>query len=247
MNRIIIKPEEVALGVCDVSLTDDRAEHLRRILKVLPGHSVRVGLLDGPLGLAEVVRVDEESVQLHCRWEDSVPSVPRVDLLLAAPRPKVLKRLWPQLAALGVGSVCITNAEKVERNYFDTHVLDTAFIRAQLIEGLQQCGDTHLPRVTVHRRLKVLLEDELNMEMDTRLRLIAHPIGGARMRGIIQAGNPDRILLAVGPEGGWTEYELALFARHGFTAVSSGARILRSDTACIALLAVLHEELGCSP
>ena len=90
------------------------------------------------------------------------PSRPPVDLLLALPRPKVLRRLWAQIAALGVGRIILTNAARVERNYFDTHVLSAACYQPLLIEGLQQARDTRLPAVTVHRQFKVLLEDELD-------------------------------------------------------------------------------------
>jgi RsmE family RNA methyltransferase len=51
------------------------------------------------------------------------------------------------------------------------------------------------------------------------------------------------VLLAVGPEGGWTTYETGQLEAHGFTGVQLGARTLRTDTACIALLAVIHHEL----
>ncbi|MDD2237931.1 MAG: RsmE family RNA methyltransferase [Kiritimatiellae bacterium] len=246
MNRIILEPKELEADGCEVLLTDARAAHLRRVLNVVPGQTVRVGLLDGPLGVGEVVRIEAEGVLLRCRWEPVVPEVPRVDLLLALPRPKVLKRLWAQLAALGVGRVYITNAERVERNYFDTHVLKESFIRGRLIEGLQQCGDTRLPRVSVHRRLKVLLEGDWSAEKEGCERLVAHPAGGVCLSEYIPLRHPERALLAVGPEGGWTEYELALFEKHGFASVSAGERILRSDTACLALLAILHEWMNFS-
>ena len=51
------------------------------------------------------------------------------------------------------------------------------------------------------------------------------------------------MLLALGPEGGWSDYERDLFERHGFVGVGLGPRILRSDTAVIALLALVHEAL----
>jgi 16S rRNA (uracil1498-N3)-methyltransferase len=56
-----------------------------------------------------------------------------------------------------------------------------------------------------------------------------------------------RVLLAVGPEGGWTGYERRMFERCGFTLVSMGPRTLRSDTACIALLALAHAGVRLSP
>ena len=90
------------------------------------GHEVRVGVLDGPRGVARVESITEAAIALRCTFESDVPPRPHVDLLLAVPRPKVMRRLWAQIAALGVGRIILTNAEKVERNYFDTHILMTS-------------------------------------------------------------------------------------------------------------------------
>ncbi len=96
--------------------------------------------------------------------------MPAVDVLLALPRPKVLRRLWAQLAALGVGRIMLTNASRVERNYFDTHVLEAATYRPLLIEGLQQARDTRLPVVSVHRRFRILIEADLSALSDASTR-----------------------------------------------------------------------------
>src|SRR5688500_19330680 len=99
---------------------------------------------------------------LHCAFEAAPAPRPPVDLLLALPRPKVMRRLWAQLAALGVGRILLTNAARVERNYFDTHVLTSDCYRPLLVEGLQQARDTRLPVVSIHRQLKILVEDHLD-------------------------------------------------------------------------------------
>jgi RsmE family RNA methyltransferase len=54
------------------------------------------------------------------------------------------------------------------------------------------------------------------------------------------------VLLAIGPEGGWNDFERGLLEGHGFTPVGLGSRTLRTDTACIALLALVHEALRAS-
>ena len=68
---------------------------------------------------------------MRCEFEATTPARPRLDLLLALPRPKVMRRLWSQLAALGVGQVILTNAARVERDYFGTHVLDAGRLHAR--------------------------------------------------------------------------------------------------------------------
>ena len=170
MNVILVEPGEIQDGC--VTLTGDRARHVRSVLRAAIGQAIRVGVLNGPLGAGVVQALDEHHVQLACRWDETLPPRPPVDLLLAVPRPKVLNRLWAQLAAMGVGRIILTNAERVERPYFDTHVLGEAHYRPLLIEGLQQARDTRLPLVTVHRRFRVLLEDELDALSDAGVRIV---------------------------------------------------------------------------
>ena len=110
MNLILLEPAELDhAGI--VNLTGNRSAHLIHVLKIGEGDEVRIGVVDGPIGMGTVTSVADGSVGLRCNFERTVPSRPAVDLLLAVPRPKVLRRLWAQLAALGVGRIVLTNAD----------------------------------------------------------------------------------------------------------------------------------------
>ena len=241
MNLILLQP-------CDfrddgmAELTDHRARHVRKILKSVPGDSLRIGMLNGPLGKGVVLLVDKYKVCLQCVFDMETPPISRVDLLLAMPRPKVMKRLWAQLAALGVGRIVLLNADKVERFYFDSHVIEPDFYNEKLIEGLQQARCTHLPEVFVRKRFKPFVEDELDALFLDRLKLLADPSGEKRLAEF--SFSEGRVLLAVGPEGGWTPYELGKLQEHGFELFGMGARILRTDTACVGLMSMLAEVLN---
>lgn len=241
MNLILIRPEELEGKNGRVRLTDERARHIRSVLKAAPGKTLRIGLLNGALGTGLVEATAPGEVVLSCSFEAEPPERPRIDLLLAMPRPKVMKRLWAQLAALGVGRILLLNAEKVEKYYFDSHVLAPDFYTGLLIEGLQQARCTHLPEVLVRRRFKPFIEDELDALFPDSLRLLADPSGAELGR---QGGSPHstarRTLLAIGPEGGWTPYELEQLQAHHFELIGMGSRILRTDTACVGLISVLN-------
>jgi 16S rRNA (uracil1498-N3)-methyltransferase len=230
VNLILIDTDEVT-GEGELSLSDARAAHLLRVLKVTPGQQVRVGILDGPYGTGSVRSIAGERVDLRCAFEAETPPRPRVDLLLALPRPKVLRRLWAQIAAMGVGRIILTNAERVERNYFDTHVVTPECYRPLLIEGLQQARDTRLPLVSIHRQFKILIEDELDQLFEPGRRVVADPSVTRPLRAAIGEASGQRVLLAIGPEG-------------GFQLAGLGPRTLRTDTACLALLALAHESVG---
>ena len=245
MNRILFEPHEL-LPDGTVCLADARAVHIRQVLGAEVGQVLQVGVLDGLAGTGRVLEITPSKVRLALTL-DTVAPAPWVDLILAVPRPKVLKRLWAQLAALGVGRIVLINAARVEREYFATHWLAAQHYRPLLIEGLVQAGTTQLPIVSVERRFRPYVEDQLDAAFPAVQRLVAHPgdqaaHAFARPQGAASTASP--LLLAVGPEGGWTDFEIELLEQHGFARFTLGGRTLRTDTACIALLAVLGAMRG---
>lgn len=213
------------------------------------GATLRAGIVDGPLGPARIERfLGPNELSLDCRElveRGEIPERPRVDLLIALPRPKVMKRLLAPLACLGVGRVVLTNAARVERYYFDSHVLAPGFVRERLLEGLGQARDTRLPEVSVHRSFRRLVEDELDSLANGARRLLADLAGDGAVpvRDALAHHEGARVLLAIGPEGGWDDFERALLAERGFRRVTLGSRVLRSDIACLVAVALAHEAL----
>lgn len=238
---LILKEEMLDRNRCRIG-TCARLNHLIEVLRVKPGDTVNVSLLYGPVGEGLIERVDSSSVELHCTWSET-PAPPRHDLLLALPRPKVMKRLWFQLAVMGVRRVYLTNAEKVERMYFDSHVLDKHFYEDRMREGLQLSGDTFMPRISIHKRLKVLLEDELGGVDAARTRVLLDHRANARMADVVREREVGPLLMAIGPEGGWTAYERSLFGQHHFIEVKMSSRILKSDLASLSALVLANEFL----
>jgi RsmE family RNA methyltransferase len=242
VNLILLDQEELRHDNSAI-LREQRATHIRRVLAAAPGNTIRIGIVDGAVGTARIDALDDTSVTLSCTLHE-VPPRPAVDLLLALPRPKVTRRLFAQCAALGVDRLMLTNASRVERDYFDTHILSPDVSRPLLIEGLQQARDTHLPRISVHRQFRILVEDVLDDWVPVATRVVADPGKGQRLHSLVREARPDRVLLALGPEGGWNDFERRLLESRGFTPISMGMRTLRSDTACVALLALAHDALG---
>jgi 16S rRNA (uracil1498-N3)-methyltransferase len=240
MNRVLFEASEMDRGD-RIVLTGRRAHHVTTVLKPSVGDVLRIGVIDGPRGMGEVMAVGKRRVELACSLEDSPPPPASVDVILAVPRPKVMRRLWAPLASLGVGRIILANAEKVEQNYFDTHWLNEETYRPLLIEGLEQSGDTRLPSVEICRRLKPFVEDRLDDEFPHSRRLICHPRDASPLADVVFA--KKRVLVSIGPEGGWSDYEIDLFALHGFECVSLGWRTLRTDVACMALIAVVNAAL----
>ena len=250
MNLILLRADELD-GDRQVTLTDRRFVHIRDVLRASVGDRLRVGVLDGERLNAEIVSWSHDACVLRLGEAFEPLPEPRIDLLLALPRPKCLRRLWPQIAAMGVARIFIVNAERVERNYWGSRFLDPEAYQPLVEEGLEQAGDTRMPEIRILRRLKPLVEDELATGYADGCKLVAHPRrgedGDKGDKGLINFSGAGRVLVAVGPEGGWSDYELRLFEANGFQRFGLGARTLRTDTACIALLAIVESKLSFTP
>ena len=144
MNLLLLQDEDFQPDGT-VHLTGRRAQHAREVLRAEPGETLRVGRLHGLTGTGEVLENVPGSLRLRVTLTDAPPPRAGVDLLLAIPRPKALKKVLPAVASLGVDRVVLVNAARVEKSYFDSKVLDTAFVQELLFQGLEQARDTKPP------------------------------------------------------------------------------------------------------
>jgi len=235
MNLLLLEPTDSRGGARYV-VSGRRAAHVRDVLGAEPGRELRVGLLEGPLGLGRVVESTDESLVLDCAFDADTPPRPLVDLVLAIPRPKSLVKLWPEIAALGVDRVVLLRTWRVGKPYLTARALDPAAYRPLLHEGMMQARTTREPRVSVEPLFKPWVEDRAREFAGDALAVVAHPPAATRLADV-RVSPAARVVIAVGPEGGFIPYEVEALERAGFRAVSMGERTLRVETAVVALLA----------
>lgn len=240
MNLILLHDDDF-IDAERVCLRGRRLRHLQEVLGATPGVQLRVGRVDGLMGVADVLHIDEQQVQLRVRLDQPPPPKRPLTLLLALPRPKALRRILRAVAELGVERVVLLNAWKVEKSYWQSPLLTPEAIREALLDGLEQARDTVLPEVQLAPRFKPFIEDQLPPLLDTlpaeTLRLLAHPGGDTPCPRAIE----QPAILAVGPDGGFTPYEVGRFVSTGFEAACLGPRIQRVEHAVISLIARLYD------
>jgi RsmE family RNA methyltransferase len=230
VNTLLLEPGEL-VGTRAV-VRDRRLHHVRTVHRAAVGDRLRVGELGGRLGEATIVALDDDALVLDVRLDrDPPPPLPLV-LVLALPRPKVVRRVLQATAALGVKRLVLLGAWRVERSYWESPLLAEPAVREQLVLGLEQSGDTVLPRVEQRRRFKPFVEDELAAVAGDSLKLLAQAGAPAACPRDVRTA----VTLVIGPEGAFTAYETGLLTAHGFTAVSVGARVLRVEQALPALV-----------
>jgi 16S rRNA (uracil1498-N3)-methyltransferase len=232
VNLLLVEASELAAdGTC--VLRDRRAQHLRTVLGVSPGSIVRAGVLGGGIGTALVLADDGDALSVRVTANEPAREPLAVDLILAVPRPKVLARVIETCAAFGVRRIELTNAWRVDKSYLRSPKLAADALAHAARLGAEQGATTHVPSIRVHERFMTMLEQPF----DPALKLVAHPGATPIERAIAFAPLP--CVLAIGPEGGWIERELATLADRGFVACSIGAPILRVEAAVSAALGQL--------
>lgn len=233
MNLLLLESHE--LSGAYATLKGRRATHAREVLKLLPGDDIRVGVVGGQLGTGRVVQNDAEALALEVTLETAPPARPGIDLLLAIPRPKALKKVLPAIACMGVDRLVLVNAARVEKSYFQSYVLQPDSVHELLCLGLEQARDTVLPQWETAPLFRPFVEDRLDTHFTGVTRkLLAHPTPSASP--LAPSAPNERTLLAIGPEGGWVPFEVELLEKAGFRALSLGERILRVEVAVPYLL-----------
>jgi RsmE family RNA methyltransferase len=236
VNLLLLERGELDAGG-EAVLKGRRARHVATVLRAAPGQRLRAGLVDGPVGHAEVLAVDGETVRVRADCREPAPPAADV-LLLAVPRPKVLLRAYEQAAALGFGTIVLFRSWRVDKSHLQSRALDPAVQREHLRLGLEQGRRTAVPAVRFFARFRPFVEDALDALQLPCHRFCAHPDGSASTAALaLTRGAP--FALALGPEGGFLPWEVDQLAARGFLPVRLGCGPLRTEWALGALWAQL--------
>lgn len=235
MNLILLFQDDFKDGTERVCLQGRRLEHVLNVHRASVGDSLCVGLLNGRIGTGTVTRLDNEILEMDVVFEKDPPPPLELTLILALPRPIVLKRVLLSTSSMGVKRIFLINSRRVEKSYWNSPALEEEKVREQLILGLEQARDTVLPYVWFRPKFKPFVEDELPGLIKGTMPIVAHP--DAIEPCPRHAG--CAVTLAIGPEGGFIPYEVEMLEACGFKAVHLGERILRVETAVPVLLSRL--------
>lgn len=234
MNLLLLHSDSLHNGHHAV-VRGRQLEHINQTLKLKVGDSLTVGRINGLIGLATITALDTDAAELSIQWLAEAPTALPVTLIIALPRPKMLKRILQTAVTMGVKKLYFINAWKVEKSYWLSPWLSEEKLLANIELGLEQAKDTVLPEIHLKKLFKPFVEDELSALSAHTEKLLAHP--GSPEVCPVSLNQPTTLI--IGPEGGFTPYEVGLLQTQGFRSVHLGPRILRVETAVPVLLARL--------
>ncbi|UVC54403.1 hypothetical protein MACJ_003945 [Theileria orientalis] len=245
MNLILIKPSEIITSKegLKVEIRDKTTiSHLKNVLKVNEGKTLKVGVVNSVQDYAIVEKVEEGSITLRLsdKFKANPPLMekPPIDLVVGIPRPKSLDKLLQYSSSLGVGNIDLICSSRVEKSYLISHKLTRESIEQSVLLGLQQGVDTLMPEVEIFQSLGEYERKFVSKKY--ALKLIAHPDSLDTLGSLkLNAHAKGPILVAIGPEGGWLDHELEYYNKLGFVQFKLTDRILRTEVAAVAILSQL--------
>lgn len=238
MNILLLRPDETIL-----SAGDRRFLHIRDVLRLGVGDRLRAGIVNGPSGYAVIEEMDRRHARIRFNPESGEEVEPGgglhdrspadrplrgVTLLLGHPRPIVLGRLLRDLCTVGLERLIVVPTRLGEKSYLGATIWRD--LSPYLVDGAAQAGVT---RLTTVEREATLAAGIRSLGTGCASRFVLDTGAGGSLERALGGPGGGPVALAVGSERGWTESEVGALTDAGFTAVSLGPRILRTETAAV--------------
>jgi len=215
-------------------LLDHRALHIRKILKLGVGGQFLAGEINSVKGVATILSLDADTLHFSFKeGETSHPLYP-VTLMVAQVRPICMRRILREAVSLGVAKIILTGSDTTEKSYADAKLYSNGEYRSILLDGAMQSGETGVSEVV----FAASVEEAISLTEGSGTRIVLDNVMEAKPLSSFSSPTIP-VVLAIGGERGFTERERSLFLDSGFVPASLGERILRTETASSAGLAVL--------
>lgn len=225
MNIVLLDPRQTESDVWSIS-SKRQLEHLTQHVDVHVGDKLKVGIREGKRYLTQIIEITDQVIRLKPLQEETVPAKLPVTLIVALPRPKVLRRLIMDAVTMGVEKIILLHSYRVDKSYWQSPFLQQ--LDQYITLGLEQAGDTIAPQIELYKRFKPFVEDVLPTLISNDCpAYVAHPYIDAKMPYALD----HACTIIIGPEGGFIPYEIELLIKNGCQGVSLGNRILRTETA----------------
>lgn len=237
MNLILFEAHELD---APLSRRDRRATHILQVLRRHVGDTFDAGLVNGPRGRGTVTAIEAHAIRFTFAGGDPPPPLDPLSLLIGLPRPQTARDILRDATTMGVAALHFFTSEKGEPNYARSTLWSSDEWRRQLILGAEQAFDTRLPDVTHGRPLAACI----GVLPPAAARIALDNYESPQPLAARHLMDDKPVVLAFGPERGWSAAERALLRASGFACCHLGSRVLRSETAVVVALGLVRAKLG---
>ena len=233
MNIVLLEDGELF-----IPSSDERAKHIRKVLHMGVGDSFRAGFVNSVQGRATIISSDSDGIGLSFEAERDGSALYPLTLIVAQVRPICMRRILREAVSLGVGRMILPVSDLGEKSYLGASLYTEGEYRRILLDGAMQAGATGVSDVELTPSLD---EAVAKASGDARIlldnRAGASPLSDADLRG-------RSVVLAIGPERGWSQREVDIFLDAGYFPMLLGSRILRTETAAVGGTTLALSRMG---
>ena len=217
-----------------VTLADDQAHHVARVMRAKPGDQIVLFDGHGNEYQATIADVSKKNVSLTIDSSQSFedPNQPEITVASALPKGDRQKFLIEKMVELGANRFVPI---KTQRSVAEASEKVIDRIEKQVIEASKQCRRSWLMKVDSQATIESLIAAFENFEGS---RLVADPYAS----GHDSLTKAEPCVIAVGPEGGFSDEESTLFANHNWQPVCFSPNVLRIETAAAAAVAIARQS-----
>ena len=229
----------------NLPLSDFRAEHILKILKLKPGNVFKCGVVNESKGISEILEINDSYMKLSYTPQDYLALNP-ISVIIGQVRPICMQRILRDLSSLGCMNYYLTGTETGEKSYLSSNLYKTDLYKKFLLDGAMQAGHSGIGKVLFFNSVKNLLETtQLNNSAYTHKILLDNKYKEDKISQIEFLNMKDsNVLLAIGPERGWTDFERTELLNAGFKSYNMGKNILRTETACVSAVSIILSKLS---
>ncbi|MCR5760904.1 MAG: 16S rRNA (uracil(1498)-N(3))-methyltransferase [Sphaerochaetaceae bacterium] len=232
MNIILFEEEIKALR-----LDDYRAKHITDILKLTVGDSFKSGVINKSEGVSEITDINDKEIKFNYT-ELSKPVLYPVTMIIAQVRPICMKRILREAVSLGCSKIILTGSDTGEKSYMQSNIYKSGEYKNFLLDGAMQSAHAGIPSVLFAENVEKAIE----LAGQEGSLILLDNMAGSEPLSTAEVSSPA--VLAIGPERGWSDRERSLFVSSCYSPMLLGSRVLRTETACSAGLAVLLSKMN---
>ena len=207
---------------------DERLLHIKKVLHMGVGDSFHGGEINGWEGDCRIESMDESGLSFSFTPDYDSSSLYPLTMIVAQVRPICMKRILREAVSLGVGKLILPISDLGEKSYASASLYTDGEYKSILLDGAMQSGKTGVSDCVIVGSVEEAIKEAGQGE-----KLLLDNVIGASPLSSLDLKN-KKVILAIGPERGWSERERSVFLSSGFSPVLIGNRILRTETASVA-------------
>ena len=253
MNICLFEAREICAAL-PLPANDERALHIKKILKKKVGDTFAAGIIDGKAGVATITKIGEEgkpdegAIYFSFKECSDGKKLFPLEMIIGFPRPIQLKRLLRDMAALGVRSVHLAGTELGEKSYLESSFAQESEVRKMLYEGTVQAGGTHIPKNFIYSSIRESLDNFDKTQNQNQIKIALDNVNPKSALTKFLEENPveaKSVVAAIGSERGWTNAERDLLESRGFVRLGMGERTMRTETAATVAASIILAQMKC--